>query len=98
MKQLFKVSIVIFIFMSGISASQSNFQNRPYKLDKNLDTYLAGFSLCANIIAKIIEIQKEPLTEEEINNLNPKMIWELERKTVHNWDLKSQKIMELINY
>ena len=98
MKQLFKLSIVIFIFMSGISASQSNFQNRPYKLDKNLDTYLAGFSLCANIIAKIIEIQKEPLTEEEINNLNPKMIWELERKTVHNWDLKSQKISDVLLY
>ena len=57
MKQLFKINIVVLILLRCTLVSQSSYPNTPYKLDKNFDTYLVGFSLCANIVAKIKENQ-----------------------------------------
>ena len=98
MKKLFKINIIVLIFLLCTLASQSSRSNAPYKLDKNFDTYLVGFSLCANIVAKIKENQKVPLTEKEINNLNHKNILRLDRQITNNWDLKSKTISDVLLY
>ena len=98
MKELFKIIIVVLIFQLCTLFSQSSVSNTPYKLDKNLDTYLVGFSLSANIIAKIKENQKAPLSEEEINNLNHENILKLDRKVINNWNIKSKTVSDVLLY
>ena len=98
MKKLFKINIIVLIFLLCNLASQSSRSNAPYKLDKKFDTYLVGFSLCANVIAKVKENQKAPLTKEEINNLNHQNIWKLDRNIINNWNLRSKKISDVLLY
>jgi len=98
MKKLLKINIVVLIFLSSTLVSQSSYEDSPYKLKRNLDTYLVGFSLSVNIIAKIKENQKAPLTKLEINNLNSEKIFKFDRKITNNWDTRSKTLSDILLY
>ncbi len=98
MKKLFKINIVVSIYLLCALFSQNSSSYKPFKLNRNLDTYLVGFSLSVNIIAKIKENQKTPLTPRDINNLNSENVLRFDRKIINNWDARSKIISDVLLY
>ena len=82
---------ILFCFSCLAAQQQSNLGNTNpvYKFSKDLDLTLVALSATLNISSFILKKNVEPITIEEINQLNTSDIWKFERKLTENWDKKS---------
>tara|TARA_Y100000590_G_C15739247_1_gene1019648 strand:- start:3417 stop:4241 length:825 start_codon:yes stop_codon:yes gene_type:complete len=85
--------MILILFCSSclVAQQQSNLGNTSpvYKFSKDLDLTLVALSTTLNISSFILKKNVEPITIEEINQLNTSDIWKFERKLTENWDKKS---------
>ncbi|MDG1847736.1 MAG: phosphatase PAP2 family protein [Candidatus Marinimicrobia bacterium] len=90
----FHIRLVFMILVTSSLLISQNENSSPYSFSNNLDLKIAGLS--ASLLLGSVLMDYDPMSLDNISNLNSKNIPKYDSKAVDNWSLKSIAMSDVL--